>query len=279
MSAQHTIAFVTDELKASHAAAIACAVAEGVDTVEIRTIDGANFMSLSAAQQKAAAGELRAAGLKVAGLATPLLKWGGPGQPVAALGDQFGFDRAGRGLEELAVLAADAADIFGTRNLRIFSYLTYPGFKLDDLKPACDTLLRLAESRDLTLHVENEPVCNIMRGSDLLALMQAYRHPRLRALLDIGNIYHTGVPPTVGELTAVMPYVQHCHFKDYHHASKRYVALGEGSIPYGVFVPACLAAAGGRPLTLSVETHVPDDQPDATRRSLRALRRLVAASA
>jgi hypothetical protein len=54
--------------------------------------------------------------------------------------------------------------------------------------------------------------------------------------------------------------------------------MGEGEIPYTTFMPACFAAAEGRPLTLSVETHVPADPVGATQRSLAALKALVAAT-
>ena len=69
------------------------------------------------------------------------------------------------------------------------------------------------------------------------------------------------------------------HFKDAIFAGgRRTVAMGEGEIPYTAFMPACFAAAEGRPLTLSVETHVPADPVGATQRSLAALKALVAAT-
>ena len=43
MSERYTIAFVNDELKAPLAATIAFAKANGVDAVEVRSIDGRNF--------------------------------------------------------------------------------------------------------------------------------------------------------------------------------------------------------------------------------------------
>lgn len=279
MTARHTIAFVNDELKAPLASAIAFAEANGVSALEMRSIEGRNFLALSRDEQKAAARRIADAGLIVVGLASPLLKWGAPGRAAASLGDQFGFEIGDRSLGEIARLAADAAHQLGTRNVRIFSFLTHDGFRLADLEPALDELLAIAEREDLILHIENEPACNIQNETDLMALMQARRHPRLKALLDIGNIYAIGVQPDAGRMAALMPFVDHMHFKDFSiGAGRRHVAVGEGDIPYRAFIKACLAAAPGRALTLSVETHVPDDPLGATRRSLIRLGELVTAA-
>ncbi len=277
MTAQHTIAFVNDELKVPLTETIAFAQENGVTALEMRSIDGRNFLALSPGEQKDAARQIADAGIRVVGLASPLLKWAAPGRTAGRLGDQFGFEIGSRSLGDIARLTAEAAHRLGTRNVRIFSFLTHDGFKLADLDPAFDELLAIAEREDLVFHVENEPVCNIRDETDLMALMQARRHPRLKALLDIGNIYATGTTPDAGRMAALMPFVDHMHFKDFSiGAGRRHVAVGEGDVPYGAFLRACLAAAPGRALTLSVETHVPDDPVGATQRSLVRLRELAA---
>lgn len=279
MTGRHTIAFVNDELKAPLAETIAFARANDVGAVEMRSIDGRNFLDLTAGERKTVAAELADAGIRVVGLASPLLKWAAPGHTAGEKGDQFGFDIGSRTLGDIARLAADVAHGLGTRNVRIFSFLTHAGFTLADLAPAIDELLRIAEREDLVLHVENEPVCNIRDERDLLALMEVWRHPRLKALLDIGNIYGAGVVPEADRMAALMPYVDHMHFKDFSFdGRRRTVALGEGEIPYTAFISACFAAADGRPLTLSVETHVPGDPVGATKRSLDRLKTFAAAT-
>ena len=130
----------------------------------------------------------------------------------------------------------------------------------------------------MTLHIENEPVCNIGRLGELSALMARYRHPRLRAILDPAN--HTsaaGTPPTETECTALMPFVDIVHMKDYALAARRCVPIGDGDVPYAALLPDCLAAAGGRALTFTIETHVPADGAGATRRNIAAVRRLLRA--
>jgi sugar phosphate isomerase/epimerase len=279
MTARHTIAFVNDELKLPLTETIAFARRNSVEALEMRSIDDRNFLSLSPSEQKDAAQQIADAGIKVVGLASPLLKWAAPGRAAGRLGDQFGFEIGSRTLGDVARLAADAAHRLGIRTIRIFSFLTYDGFRIADLDRALDELLALAEREDLVLHVENEPVCNIQSEVDLMALMQARRHPRLKALLDIGNIYAKGIVPDAQRMAALMPFVDHMHFKDFSiGAGRRHVPVGEGDIPYGPFIEACLAAASGRALTLSVETHMADDPVGGTQRSLTRLRELVSAA-
>lgn len=270
-----TYSIVTDEISPRLEDGIAFARAEDLQTVDVRSIGGVNFLSFGAVEQAEYAARIHAAGLQVGCLATPLLKWAAPGRDAGSSGDQFGFDAAGRSAGQLYEDAFAAARRLGTRHLRIFSYLTYDGFEIDHLKEAFDQLLALAEQRDCVLHVENEPVCNIASVGDLARLVTHWRHPRLKGLLDIGNSYRFGKPPGADELAAVMPHVDQIHFKDRSMSADRYVPMGEGDIPYAELLAPCLAGARDRHLSLTVETHVPDDQPAASRRSLRGLRRIV----
>lgn len=274
----HEISVITDEVSPDLGAGIRFATDEGLATVDVRSVGGVNFLSYDVAGQAAIARQIRDAGLKVGCLATPLLKWSPPGRAAATSGDQFGFDMKGRTTDELYEDTFAAAARLGTRHLRIFSFLTYDGFKLSDLDADYGKLLALAEQHDCTLHVENEPVCNVLSVADLVALMQAWRHPRLKSLLDIGNACRAGAPPTPADLAAVMPFVDQVHFKDYSVGGERYVPMGEGDIPYGELMGPCFKAAAGRRLSLTIETHVPGEQPGATRRSLAGLRALVAAA-
>jgi sugar phosphate isomerase/epimerase len=269
------IAVITDEIAQSLDDVLAFARAERLDALEVRQIDGANFLSLPPAALRAAARRIADAGITVTALTTPLLKWPAPGQPFAMSGDQFGFDPLSRPAHEHFAAACDAAQIFGTRNLRIFSYLAHEGFALSELADDLGALLALAERHDLTLLLENEPVCNVRRLADLEAAAAAYPHPRLKLLLDIGNLFSMGERPESARLARLMPHVGYLHIKDFAAARRRHVALGEGDVPFADHLAACLAAIPGRRMTLSLETHVPDDRPGATRRSLAALRRMV----
>ena len=269
----YTLSVITDEFSPRLEDGIAFAIEEGLATVDIRSIDAVNFLSLERREQERAARQIKSAGLAVGCLATPLLKWPAPGRAADTMGDQFGFDAKGRSTEQIYRDAFEAAALLGTRNLRIFTFLTYDGFRPDDLREDFDLLLKLADEYDAVLHVENEPVCNVQFVPDLVQLMQAWRHPRLKSLLDIGNAWWAEKPPTEADLVAVMPFVSQMHFKEFDAGARRVVPMGDGDIPYAGLIRLCLDAAKGRTLGFSIETHVPSDPAHATRNSLAGLRR------
>ena len=95
----------------------------------------------------------------------------------------------------------------------------------------------------------------------------------LRALPDIANAYRAGLPPSSADLARLLPFTDMLHFKDYANAAQRFVALGEGDIPFAALLGATLPAHEG-PLTLTIETHAPSEPAATTRRSVYGLRQL-----
>src|SRR5690242_4388441 len=182
-----TICLITDEVSPSLDEGLAFAREEGISVIDLRVIDGRNVLALSRGELADAAQRVRAAGVSVSCICTPLLKWSPPGKLARTEGDQFGFALGDRVARDVYAQAFAAAEILGARNLRVFSYLAYDDFRPDDLRGPIDDLLVLAEKFDMKLHVENESVCNIAGFAELEALVTAYRHPRLRALPDIAN--------------------------------------------------------------------------------------------
>jgi sugar phosphate isomerase/epimerase len=217
---------------------------------------------------------VRAAGLSVSCICTPLLKWSPPGKRARTEGDQFGFELGDRTPRDVYALAFAAAEILGARNLRVFSYLAYDDYCLDDLRAPIDDLLALAERFDMKVHVENEGVCNIAGFAELEALMATYRHPRLRALPDIANAYRSSQPPSAADLARLLPVTDILHIKDYANAARRFVAVGEGDIPIATLLAATLPTCEA-PLTLTIETHASSEPVATTRRSINELRRTV----
>ena len=273
---QPKLCVITDETGPRLDDCLAFAVEEGLDCVEVRMIDGVNPLSLTTAQLDSAARRIAASGLAVAGIATPLFKWPSPNHTDADHGDQFGFNRAGRSDQQLFEDAIRVADVFGTRNLRIFSFLTYDGFKLDDLRPGYDALLELAERHDKVLMVENEFVCNIARMDQFAELMAMYPSDRLKPLPDIANSAWVDEIPSRETLEAVMGKADHIHFKDYSKAAGGFVTLGEGDVDFSDYVSTILETAGDRQLTFSLETHAKNEPLANTRASLAHLRHVLA---
>jgi L-ribulose-5-phosphate 3-epimerase len=269
-----TFCLITDEVSPSLDEGLAFARQEGIGTVDLRVIDGRNVLALSRRELANVAQRVRAAGLSVSCICTPLLKWSPPGKASQDKGDQFGFELGDRAPGLIYAQAFEAAEMLGARNLRIFSYLAYDGYRMDDLHGPIQELLALAEKFDMKLHVENESVCNIVGFAELEALVTAYRHPRLRALPDIANAYRGGLPPSAAGLARLLPFTDILHFKDYANATRRFVAIGEGDISFTELLAATLPAHEG-PLTLTIETHAPSEPAATTRRSVHGLRRVV----
>jgi sugar phosphate isomerase/epimerase len=269
-----TLCLITDEVSPSLAEGLAFARAEGIDTVDLRVIDGRNVLALSREELVLAAARLKGAGLSVSCILTPLLKWSPPGRTALSKGDQFGFELGDREPASVYAHAFEAAEILGARNLRIFSYLAYAGYRAADLRGPIDDLLALAEKFDMKLHLENEGVCNIAGFAELEALVAAYRHPRLRALPDIANACRSGQAVAAADLARLLPFTDMLHLKDYANAERRFVALGEGDLPLADLIAATLPTHGA-PLTLTIETHASDEPVATTRRSVYALRRLI----
>lgn len=268
-------AVISDETGPSLDTCIDFCRTEGLDGIEIRMVDGIAPLSLTDDQARDAAQRIHGAGLTVAGIATPILKWAMSGKEAGDLGDQFGFDRAGCSDEDITRDAIRIADIFDTRNLRIFSYLTHDGFRLDDLALALDGLIQQAETHDKVLLLENEPVCNIRRFDELAAALERFAHPRLQGLPDIGNSAHVGEFPSPELVARLIPHVSHVHFKDYSQAQGRFVPLGKGDVMLDDYLAALCDGAGERQLTFSLEPHTPDQPLEGTRASFQMLRQSV----
>ncbi len=270
-----TICLITDEVSPSLDEGIAFARKEGIVSIDLRVIDGRNVLALSREELVGAAQRVRGAGLSVSCICTPLLKWSPAGKVSQAKGgDQFGFELGDRAPSMVFRQAFEAAEVFGARNMRVFSYLDYDGYCVDDLRGPIDDLLALAEKFDMKVHVENEGVCNIAGFAELNALVTTYRHPRLRALPDIANAYRTGLPPSAADLARLLPFTDILHFKDYSNSAQRFVALGEGDIPFAALLGETLPAHES-PLTLTIETHAPSEPGITTRRSVHGLRRML----
>jgi len=269
-----TICLITDEVSPSLDEGLAFAREEGIGTIDLRVIDGRNVLALSRGELADAARRVRAAGLSVSCICTPLLKWSPPGRIARTEGDQFGFALGDRPPPDVYADAFVAADILGARNLRVFSYLAYDDYRLDDLREPIGDLLELAEKFDMKVHIENEGVCNIAGLAELEALVTTYRHPRLKALPDIANAYRTATPPSAADLTRLMPFTDMLHIKDYSNAARRFVPVGEGDIPIETLLAATLPAREA-PLSLTIETHASSEPAATTRRSVNGLRRAV----
>jgi sugar phosphate isomerase/epimerase len=75
-------------------------------------------------------------------------------------------------------------------------------------------------------------------------------------------------------LRAVAPRTDHLHLKDRSAALRRTVTIGHGDVDFAGLLPILLAGTNSREVLASIETHVPDDARNATRRNVHAVRHL-----
>jgi Xylose isomerase-like TIM barrel len=182
--------------------------------------------------------------------------------------------------------------------MRIFSYLRYGGFRPADLGRLTDQLnklLGLAGHYDITLQLENEPVCNVGNIAELAAFFVADEkasneenpdeeefekqdsQPKLRylrPLVDIANAWSTGERPSDADIAALAPFTTAIHLKDRDLTANRTVPLGDGDVPWPAELKRLLSGVETKEVLASIETHCPQDGRNATARSLAGLRRI-----
>jgi sugar phosphate isomerase/epimerase len=93
-------------------------------------------------------------------------------------------------------------------------------------------------------------------------------------LVDIGNSWSIGQPPSDGDIAILGPMVDLIHLKDRDFDAKRTVPLGDGKVPWAKELTRLLSHVREAEVVASLETHCPQDGRNATAKSVAALRRI-----
>ncbi|WP_425069117.1 sugar phosphate isomerase/epimerase family protein [Reyranella sp.] len=283
------LAVIGDEISPSLDEMISFCTEHQVRRLDMRTLDGRNLLGMSLKEGGSIARRIEAAGLSVPTFVSPLLKWPAPGKEAADGKVDFAFDPADCPADDPLVHAFDMATVLGAERIRVFSHLRYPGYKPADLIGRFERLADLSLTYSVTVEIENEPVCNIGSLAELADFFTALQEAlesnplsgQLRPLVDIGNAWSMGAPPTDAEIAVLAPLVDLIHLKDRDLSAKRTVPLGDGDVPWAKELTRLLTevAKAPKPVTeilASIETHCPQDARNATARSVTALRRIAA---
>lgn len=279
MPARLALAVIGDEIGPSVAEMLSFCDENDVRRLDMRTVDGRNLLGMTLDEVDAIGRQLKAAGVTVPTFVSPVLKWSAPGKAPAGGKVDFAFDPATCPADEPLAHAFDVATVLGATKIRVFSFLRYASFEPDDLAAAMDRLLDLADRHDVTVEVENEPVCNIGSMPELTGYFASLAEPshRLRPLVDIGNSWSMGQPPSDDDFAALGPLVDLIHLKDRDFEAKRTVPLGDGQVPWARELERLLAHVTVPEVIASMETHCPQDGRRATAKSVAALRRIAGA--
>jgi sugar phosphate isomerase/epimerase len=222
----------------------------------------------------AIATRIHAAKLTVPTFVSPVLKWPAPGKGSKGGEVDFVFDPADCPAADPLKHAFDIALLLGATRLRIFSFLAYDGFAPADLREPLAALCDLADEYGVDQQLENEPVCNAATIADLAEIMRVFDHRHIRPLIDICNDYAQDKPPSLDLLAELAPRVDHISLKDRSAALRKTVPIGQGDIDFAKLLPVLLNGTRSREVLASIETHVPSDPRNATRRNVHALRHL-----
>jgi sugar phosphate isomerase/epimerase len=295
------LSVIGDEIGPSLDEMISFAHEHGLKRLDMRTVDGRNLLGMKTDEVIHISRTLEKAGITVPAFVSPSFKWQAPGKSTTGGKVDFAFDPKQCPEEDWVAHAMQIAVILGAPHMRIFSYLRHGGFHPDDLNQGKDLkkLLGLASHYDVTLQLENEPVCNVGNIAELAAFFTAiegsgddgqieddqfekrdnYRPESiyLRPLVDIANAWSTGErPPSDADIAVLAPLTTAIHLKDRDLSAGRTVPLGDGDVPWPVELKRLLAGVGTKEVLASIETHCPHDGRNATARSIAGLRRIAA---
>lgn len=185
---RNRIAAITDEIARTPAGAIAFAQQYGLKWLELRSVpteqrNGPEYAFLPEADARAAAREIREAGLKVSFLNTGLLKFAMPGTEYVRqraetpevrekrrARDQARYDRHRDDLRH----AIRTAHLFDVRFVRVFTFLRVaePQTMEQRVLDILGEMAGIAGKDGIRLLVENEVSCNVASCAELASLLQ-----------------------------------------------------------------------------------------------------------
>ena len=297
------LSVIGDEIGPSLDEMISFAHEHGLKHLDMRTVGGRNLLGMKTEEVIQISRTLEKAGIAVPTFVSPLFKWKAPGKSTNGSKVDFAFDPKQCPVEDWVAHAMQIAVILGAPHMRIFSYLRYNGFQPSDLRSLTGHLTKLlgfASHYDITLQLENEPVCNVGNIAELAAFFTAMEQASevasegddedfeerdkrlenppvyLRPLVDIANAWSTGERPSDADIAVLAPLTTAIHLKDRDLAANRTVPLGDGDVPWPAELKRLLGGVETKEVLASIETHCPQDGRNATARSLAGLRRIAA---
>jgi sugar phosphate isomerase/epimerase len=192
------LSVIGDEIGPSLEEMISFAHEQGLKRLDMRTVGGRNLLGMPKEEIIRISRTLEKAGLTVPTFVSPLFKWPAAGKSAAAGKVDFAFDPKECPAEDIVDHAIEIAVILGAPHMRIFSYLRHHRFRPGDLTQGKDftKLMSLAGHYDISIQLENEPVCNIGNVAEL----RAFFDPKEEAPAEAGLEVDMPARETVEEL-------------------------------------------------------------------------------
>ena len=283
---RYPIAAITDEFSPDIETAARSMQQIGMTGAELRLVFGKNIIDLTDEELDRAIAIVRARGLEIISIASPLLKCVLPDAPEIDSRyqqDMFASKHTFADQPRLTARAFEIAQRTGARIIRVFSYwrTVQPEVCFDRIVDALRNLAAQAAPRNLIIGIENEHACNIATGAEAGRLLDALDHPNLRLVWDPANAVAAGekaIPDGYSKLP--ISRLQHVHAKDCTMDGHKptWCRLGDGVVGWREQIDALVR--DGYKGWISLETHWPGPGGDKHEASMicgRALKSLVTA--
>jgi sugar phosphate isomerase/epimerase len=213
-----TLSGFADEISPDPQAQLAVLAAESISHLELRSAWSVNVADFTGVQLGAFRVAIRAAGVRVSAIGSPIGKI-----PVGA---PFAPE-----LERMRRIA-DIAGELGTALVRVFSFYIPAGEPPDRYRAQVvdrmGALARIAEERGVVLAHENEKDIYGDVPGRCADLITSVASPALRATFDAANFVQCGVRPFTDAYPLLRPHLVYLQVKDAHAGTGEVTPAGEG---------------------------------------------------
>jgi sugar phosphate isomerase/epimerase len=255
------IAAITDEFSPDLDVALDAMSKVGMTAAELRVISGKNIIDLTDEEIARARASVEKHGMRVLGIASPLLKCVLPDAPELdkrVQHDVFASSHTFDDQPRLSRRAFEIAEKTGARFIRVFSYwrTIEPERCLDRIVSALRDLADEARRRGVVIGLENEHACNIGTAAEAAKVLAALDHPALQLVWDPANALVLGETPYPDGYARLPRHrIGHVHAKDCHVQDHKpaWGPLGEMGIDWKGQIAAL--KRDGYDGAISLETH------------------------
>jgi sugar phosphate isomerase/epimerase len=279
----YKLGIITDEITEELEQALDFLLEYSLAYCELRELWDKNIMNLSQEELTRAKQMIQKRSLHVSAIASPVFKYNLPEMPAREeKRDTFRANFTDQDSEDLLRRVFELARLFGTSQVRIFSYWrvdepekAYPCVR-DRLREAA----AVAARNGMTLVLENEHACNIGTGKELGRVIREINSPHLRGTWDPANAVMLGEVPYPDGYGEVRGLFSHMHFKDVKKDPQTgklsWAPVGAGCVDYRGQIKALREDKYEG--TMSLETHyvrADGNKLESTRESLEGLLKIL----
>lgn len=275
------LAVITDEISDDLEQAIPVMKAHDVQGAELRGLWGINISELDTETRNRAARLLKANGLEVCSIASPVYKTDLLKTNNAPAGAMHYAAVVPRHAQiQLLQRCLEMANFFECPLLRIFAFWRRAEWTpqvQNQIVEALEETLPYAEKAGVTIGLENEHACMVGTAVETRTILDRIPSKYLQVIYDPGNAFALGEQVQTG-YPAIRERMVHLHIKDGIREGDfvRWVVVGEGEVDYPALFD--MLKHDGYQGYVSLETHAKVEgltQAEASARCLQALRNLI----